>query len=399
MTNATVSNSRNRGRLLIWLGLLVVLIGAGLWGAINFIGRSESASIPWGLLVPSYVFFSLAAAGSSLISSFSTVFGVKRLDPVAKRGILLSLSLLVPAMIFIILDLGKNSQALNMYLFFHGSSRLAWMGVLYMVFSILLFGQLVSALRKGYMSKWVMLSLSIAVLIATLAIETNLGALFGSLESRPLWDSPLLPLHFLVSAFTVGVALQMLFIIVSYRARGSSVPEVIKSIMVKDYRPLLTGLIVLNFVVIAVKFALESASVESAPYIRLLISGSYAGTFWGAEIFFGGVVPLAIMMLRKTRGSLRWLSWASALVAAGVFFSKYDLIIGGQSIGPTFLNQFIPYLPSVPEILTVAGGLAVGLLCYTVGELLLPLEPDARPSWFIFTSRRAVVAGGQSEPA
>ncbi|UCG54958.1 MAG: hypothetical protein JSV32_01700, partial [Dehalococcoidia bacterium] len=77
----------------------------------------------------------------------------------------------------------------------------------------------------------------------------------------------------------------------------------------------------------------------------------------------------------------------------GVFFSKYNLIIAGQSLGPTFTEGFISYFPSVYEILTVIGGFAVCLLVYTLGELLLPLEPKDEPNWFIFAKKKPAIKG------
>ena len=74
------------------------------------------------------------------------------------------------------------------------------------------------------------------------------------------------------------------------------------------------------------------------------------------------------------------LLWSAAFVLLGVFFSKYDLIIAGQSIGPTFYGQFIPYFPSAYEFLIVFGGIAMGLLVFTLGELVLPLESQGEPS-------------------
>jgi molybdopterin-containing oxidoreductase family membrane subunit len=98
-----------------------------------------------------------------------------------------------------------------------------------------------------------------------------------------------------------------------------------------------------------------------------------------------------ILFYSKTRESLKWVLGAAALITIGIFFSKYNLIIGGQSLGPTFTEDFISYFPSIYEILTVVGGLALCLLAYTFGEMLLPLEPKDRPSWFIFSKRASSV--------
>ena len=384
--------------LLVWISLLIALIGIGIYGAVQIVGFSESKSIPWGLLVPSYVFFALAATGVSLVNSNSTVFKVERFKPIIKRGIWLSLILIVPAGIFIILDLGKSSQAFNLYLFFHESSRLAWMGVLYLIFCLALLIELIVVIRDERMPKWAPLLIGIIVLAVTLTVHVNLGALFGVVEAKPLWDNPILPLHFIVSALMVGVCLQILFISASYMSRRISIPSELKNLFTRDYRPLLVGLILINFVLIAVKFIPGMFSPETSSYVKLLLAGPYSFLFWGLEILIGGIIPIIILLSNKTRESAKWLLGAAALITIGVFFSKYNLIIGGQSIAPTFISGqsigptfitegFTLYAPSIYEILTVIGGVAVCLLFYTFGELLLPLEPKEKPTWFIFAKR------------
>lgn len=382
---------RSNPLLVAWIVLLTALIGVGIYAALQFVGRSEADAIPWGLIVPSYIFFALAATGVSLANSISSVFKVERFKPILKRGIWLSLILIVPAGIFIILDLGKTAQALNIYTLFHESSRLAWMGVLYLVFIVFLVFQLITAIREERMPKWAPLVAGILVLVATLTVETNLGALFGAVESKPLWNSPLLPLHFIISAFMIGVCLHILFISASYRSRRLSIPSEVQKLFSRDYRPLLVGLIILNFIVVAAKYIPELMSTDAAEYVKLLVAGPYSATFWGIEIVLGGIIPIIILLYKKTKESAKWLLGASALITLGIFFSKYNLIISGQSIGPTFTESFIPYTPSIYEILTVVGGLAICLLFYTIGELLLPLDPKEKASWFIFSKRKSSV--------
>ena len=190
--------------LLLWVVGLLGLILLGVLGVYLLSTRTEGASIPWGLLVPSYVFFALAATGSSLVNSIFTVFNVKRFKPIVKRGVWLSLMLIIPAVIFIILDLGRWTQAYNLYLLFNLSSRVGWMGWLYIAFVLYLFMELIVVIREEYMPKWAPLVMGILVLAATLAVHTNLGALFGAVAAKPLWSNHLLPLHFIVSALMAG---------------------------------------------------------------------------------------------------------------------------------------------------------------------------------------------------
>ena len=97
---------------LAWLVVLLALATVGVCGAYQILVRTETAPLEWGLLVPCYVFFALAATGSSLVNSLFTVFGVRRFKPMVKRGVLLSLLLIVPPWInkFYILDLKPVSQ-------------------------------------------------------------------------------------------------------------------------------------------------------------------------------------------------------------------------------------------------------------------------------------------------
>ena len=391
------SKSAVEGRefyLLLWVVALLGAIFLGVIGAYFLIVRKEAASVPWGMLVPSYVFFALAATGSSLVNSVFTVFNVKRFKPIIKRGILLSLMLIIPAGLFIMLDLGRLGQSYNLYLLFHPSSRMAWMGVLYLIFVVSLLVELIVVVREERMPKWAPRLMGVIVLAATLTVHTNLGALFGAVAAKPLWSNQLLPLHFIISAVLVGAAFHILFMSVISHLKRRSVADDLRELFFKGYRPLLIGLIIINFVLIAVKLIPGAFSSETSSYVKLLVAGPYSFLFWGLEIVIGGIIPLIILLNRKTAQATKWLLGASALVVIGVYFSKYDLLIGGQSIGPLFTENFIRYFPGGADILLFVGGIAACLLCYTLGELLLPLEPEETPAWFVFVKRGASLKEG-----
>lgn len=391
MNTRTSKSSRAGGEfsLLLWMVALLGGILLGVIGVYLLAMRTEAASITWGLLVPSYVFFALAATGSSLVNSIFTVFNVKRFKPIIKRGVWLSLMLIIPAVIFIIIDLGRWTQAYNLYLLFNLSSRLGWMGWLYIAFVLYLFMELIVVIREEYMPKWAPLVMGILVLAATLAVHTNLGALFGAVDAKPLWSNHLLPLHFIVSALMAGAAFQILFMSIVSLLKTRSVPDELRGLFFSGYRPLIIGLIVINWVLIAIKYIPALFSVETAPYVKLLLAGPYSFNFWGLEIVLGGIVPLVILLYHKTKQSAAWLLGASVLLVIGVYFSKYDLLIGGQSIGPVLTTEFIPYLPHAADILLLVGGIAVSLFLYTLGELLLPLESEEKPAWFVVVKRGA----------
>jgi len=150
-------------------------------------------------------------------------------------------------------------------------------------------------------------------------------------------------------------------------------------------------LIIINWVLIAAKWIPLAFNPEEFQHLKVLLAGSLSPTFWGLEVMLGTIIPLIILFYRRTRQSMGWLLVASALITVGLFVGKYDLIIGGQSMGGLFPAAFLPYFPSGAEFLFLAGGIGVLLLLYTLAELLLPLEPGERPVWFIFGKRGALL--------
>lgn len=367
----------------IWIVLLLGAITLGVFGAYQIVTRTESTEITWGILVPSYVFFALAATGSSLVNSISTVFNVKQFKPYIKKGVWLSLVLVIPALIFIVLDLGRWNHAYNLYLLFNPTSRLGWMGILYVAFILLLLVELIVVIKEDHLPKWSTITIGSMVLFITLAVHTNLGALFGAINSKPLLFSYFLPLHFIVSAVLVGAAIQIAFLTLCSFIKQRKIPEELRLLFIKGYRPLIIGLILINWLLIIIKFVPGMLSSHTSPYIELLISGEYSWFFWGFEILLGGIIPILLLINRHTKDSIVAIYLSSIFVVLGVYFSKYDLLIAGQSIMP-FTNEFIPYTPPAIDILLLTGGISLCLLCCTAGYMLLPLGNEERPKWLIF---------------
>ncbi len=375
------------GRLLWWFGLLGVLMLLGAYGALHTLFRHEAPPLEWGMLVPSYVFFALAATGSSLVNSVYTVFGVERFRPLAKRGVLISLLLIVPPLLFICLELGIPWQMYNLYVFFQFDSRMSWMGGLYMIFMASLAVELLVVILEEKLPKWVPKAVGWFVLTITLVVHTNLGALFGSVNAKALWSTHLLPAHFIVSAVTAGAAVHIVFTSVTHLVKTGRVPAVFRDLFSRSLGPLVVGLIFVNFLLLGEKFVAGAYHHALADATHLLSAGGYAVTFWGFEVLLGGVVPLILLLHPATRRSAKWLLTAAAMVILGVYFSKYDLVVAGQGAGALPLLELIPYRPEFGEILLLFGGTAIALFLYTVAEILLPLDPEEEPVWLIFPRR------------
>lgn len=124
------------------------------------------------------------------------------------------------------------------------------------------------------------------------------GMLLMTAAGIPLWNTPLLPLLFAVSAFDTGVALVEIVAIVVSKREGLApkARQLLERIVVV--------LVVVECVVLAVfltsmlngdtSSALQATAAESA---SLLVSGVLAPYFWGLVVVCGLIVPLAMALV------------------------------------------------------------------------------------------------------
>lgn len=149
--------------------------------------------------------------------------------------------------------------------------------------------------KKGVALRRVLAGIGI-VLAAFVAVYT--GMLLMTAESVPLWNTPLLPALFTVSAFDTGVALvELVAVVLSKRDALAPRARVLMERVV-------VALVLVEVVVIAAflasmlgadaQTAVGATAVASA---TLLVSGGLAGCFWGMVVICGLVLPLAMAVV------------------------------------------------------------------------------------------------------
>jgi molybdopterin-containing oxidoreductase family membrane subunit len=109
-----------------------------------------------------------------------------------------------------------------------------------------------------------------------------------------------------------------------------------------------------------------------------LLTGPLAFNFWFLEVLIGMLIPVLILLNRRTRTPFGVMA-AGLLCTVGIFFMRYDLVVAGQLVpmrggtGP-LTGGLLSYSPSGVEIAIVIGALATCMFLYTLAEKLLPLE-------------------------
>jgi predicted membrane protein len=166
------------------------------------------------------------------------------------------------------------------------------------------------------------------------------GFIFGSIKANPWWSTVMMPVIFLFSAMVSGIALVMvLFIVINY-IRKQKIDMLCLDTIAKYL-----------FYIIIIDFTMESLdqihrfyeAEESFEIISLLMSGHLKFTLLIMQILIGMVLPLltlGVLQFYKPKENLRKSIYliTGLLVLIGIFFMRWNVVIGGQLFSKSFLG-------------------------------------------------------------
>jgi len=350
--------------------------------------------IIWAIQIVMYPFMTGLVAGSFVLSSLYHVFGIKKLEGIARFALVFSFALLPGALIPLLLHLQQPQRGINVMMTPHFTSAIAAFGIVFSCYfaivaceiwflyrkhfiessrylkslgnqkslrlSVLQFVHTVltlgsfdtseESLRKDH--KAIKLLASIGIPVA-LFLHGYAGFIFGSVKANALWLTPLMPVIFIVSAIVSGIALCLLsYIVVSETRKWRSRRRKLQVQSVDIGVVKTTSKFLLIFLVGAISLelldlvfrgytALNSWQIlKDALYVR-----DYRNIFI-LQYGLGAVVPLILLLLPRL--TLRRTVVATVLILFGVLMMRYNVVIGGQSFSLTFAGYMHYELPVIP---------------------------------------------------
>ncbi|MCL4426368.1 MAG: polysulfide reductase NrfD [Firmicutes bacterium] len=391
-----------------WYGSLGVLVSAGVVGGIyrawqGLAVTHLSSYTPWGLWVALYIYFVGLSAGAFLLSSLVYVFGQERFERIGRQALWVAVVSMVVALTFILLDLGHMERFWVSLRFWKLTSVLSWEVHFYIVYVVLLLTELYHSMRRdlvlrrqapgirGLLARyltWQDEEISpaaqardrqhlrrlgmIGIPLAVLGVHGGTGTLFAVVKARPYWNTAVFPIIFVLSALVSGTALLLVGYVLERRRRRLSADLD----MVQGLARLMATFILLDlglefYEILIPAYSLRSEEMAS---LKTLFLGSLAPYFWIGQIWLGNITPLILVFSSRTGRSLRALTWAGILVVLGIVAVRINIVL------PPLLQPVLPglpagaYFPSPVEVITSVGVIALGLLLYTLGNSLLPLE-------------------------
>lgn len=287
----------------------------------------------WGWEVPVYLFLGGMVAGMMIITGYFVLRRWSRQESCSCTVLpLLSILLLSAGMLALFLDLEYKAHAWRMYATFKPASPMSWGSwILLFVYPVLAALMLVNppswlASRWQAITRWsdriqrspsALRTIGGAGIVLGIMLGLYTGILLGAFGARPLWNSPLLGLLFLLSGLSSAAAL------VHMIARDAAERELLAK---ADIAFLTAELVVIGLFVIGLVTSTR-AHIEAA---RLILSGTYAPSFWVFVVGAGILLPLAVQAL-AVRRRVAHTPVAPILVLAGGLILRFVIVSAGQA--------------------------------------------------------------------
>lgn len=315
-----------------------------MWGST---AQYDVINWPWPIAV--YLFLAGLSAGSIIVALLvkwnrheeqsSSIW-----DAMVKAGAILAPITIIVGLLLLIVDLGKPLSFYWLLISFNFTSVMT-LGVLalfiytpiVLLFMLMIFEDdfrkvkflsflvpIISFVKSFHsFSKAIEYSLfGIAIVVGAYT-----GFLLSAVSSFPMWNSPVLPLLFLTSGISAGVAANILVGLIFFKSSINK--ESIKYLLVMDLRVIMTEIPLILVLFIGMMYG-DGNSLVAAK--AALTTGIWAKVFWLGVIGFGLALPLVIAFtaLRNHAYRVGYIMINSFVVLCGVIMLRFYIVYAGQ---------------------------------------------------------------------
>ncbi len=365
----------------IFIAILLALIG---WGSFNWLrflthgpGLTGSSDVvPWGIYISGLAYFIGVSAGATIVGLCIHAFGRHDYEPVGIRAILLGLLCIFGATQFVLVDLGVPFRGLKVPIILHNLTSLFLISsTSYYGFMTILGGELYFSIkvatgkashRDKKIAKWLGI---LAVPYALWVVHAFTGSIFGVVKAREMWTTPMLPVHFVISAIASGFAMVILVSVITSKVEKR---DLLSSETYNHMGKLLAFFVVVTlFLDFFDYFILRYSGKKEAMETWHILTTRYVPVF--VTNIGGLMIAFLILMFRKGR-TANGLLIATSIVQLAIIAYRIDLVSVGQ-LAPMFPGMgHLYYYPTLSEISVAFALIAMLILLYTVLSRILPME-------------------------
>jgi formate-dependent nitrite reductase membrane component NrfD len=286
----------------------------------------------WGWQIPVYLFIGGLVAGIMVISGYFVLKGQWKKNVFSCFYLpYISLLLLSAGMLALFLDLEHKLYVWRLYTTFEVTSPMSWGSwILILIYPVLFLNTLIRIPEKFQNKIPIFDRLSVLInkhpfLIKNIGIANILmgtllgmytGVLLSSLGARPLWNSAMLWMLFLVSGLSSAAAFVHLITNDSYE----------RELLAKADNAFLTLEL---FVFGGFISGLLTSTRVHIDAVHLILDGPFAPYFWVFVIGLGILIPLVIQLLAVNH-KVKHTPVAPIMVIAGGLILRFVIVYAGQ---------------------------------------------------------------------
>jgi Ni/Fe-hydrogenase subunit HybB-like protein len=342
---------------------------------------------PWGIWIGIDVAAGVAlAAGGFTSAALGHIMHREHFHSIVRPALLTAMLGYTFVAIAVFVDIGRWYNIWHPLIMWNGNSALFEVGICVMMYVTVLYIEFLPIVTerfigkvnlKGFLSslnkpiekfllildkgltKTIAVFIILGVVLSTLH-QSSLGTLMviAGEKMHPLWQTPILPLLFLLSAIAVG------FPMIIFESITAS-----KSLGLKKEMEVLTplGFTIAPLLGIYLAFKLGDMFIrETFVYLAELNTASIMFTI---EMVVGVIIPLRMFLSKKVLETPSLLLTAASLVIFGVLFNRINNFV----VAYTPPYAFSTYFPSIGEISVTLGFVALLVLFYRIIVLNFPV--------------------------
>ncbi len=349
---------------------------------------------PWGLWIGVDVAAGVAlAAGGFTTAALGHVMHREHYHDIIRPALLTAMLGYTFVAIGVSVDIGRWYYIWHPLIMWNGSSALFEVGICVMIYLTVLYieflpvvterfigkinfkgflsklnkpiDKLLRALDRG-LSKTMFIFIIAGVVLSTLH-QSSLGTLMviAGPKMHPLWQTPVLPLLFLLSAIAVGFPMVIFESLLASRSFG--------------YKPEMDVLSSLGYTVaplLGIYLAFKIGDMFIRETFVYLTEFNTASVMFMIELVVGIIIPLRMFLSKKVLRSPGLLFTAASLVIFGVLLNRINNFVTAYT--PPY--SFGSYFPSIGEISVTVGFIAILVLLYRIIVFNFPVIslPDKR---------------------
>ena len=315
-----------------------------MWGSV---AQYNEIYWPWPIAV--YLFLAGLSAGAMMVALLVKWNYHKKQDDsiwdaMVKAGAIVAPITICVGLALLVLDLGKPLSFYWILIKYNFGSVMS-IGVALLLlytpfaflFAIIIFEEEIE--KYGFLAllrpisrlirSFAPLSKTIETLLFILAIGVGVytGFLISAITKLPLWNTPILPILFLTSGFSSGIAANILVGLCCFKHLIHE--ENVKYLLVLDLRAVLFEIPLIAVLFLGLYFE-GGASALAAK--QALTTGQYALIFWLGVVGLGLLTPIAIALTALKNHAYRvgYIVANSLVVICGVVMLRYYIVYAGQ---------------------------------------------------------------------